>query len=99
MKIFLLHKIDDFFTKRRHLKQKEKLLKQYKYIHILPAGGIHTKTIIEFLNKYFDNGEHAFILNWHNITIGTIYDYNNVFIITNIFLKVLNFIVFILVNI
>ena len=88
MRIPVLCKIDDFFTKRRHEKKEYKRaqeeFKNYKYVHILPAGGIHTKTIIDFLNKYFSHEEHAFVLRWYNEKIKDIYIYDNVFVITDL---------------
>lgn len=88
MRIPILCKIDDYFTKRRHEKKEYKRaqeeFKNYKYVHILPASGIHTKTIIDFLNKYFSHEEHAFVLRWYNEKIKDIYIYDNVFVITDL---------------
>ena len=37
-----------------------KTIKKYKYIHIM-NNGLHSVTILEFIQKHFDNKEHCFI--------------------------------------
>lgn len=52
------YKHDD--SKYFKFKKQEPDIKKYKYVHLM-NNGIHTVSIINFINKYFDNTEHCFI--------------------------------------
>ncbi|MBP3397654.1 MAG: hypothetical protein J6K82_01875 [Alphaproteobacteria bacterium] len=81
MKIPVLYQIDRAFCKYRHRRRLRNKLSRYKYIHVLPYGGIHSGTITNFINKYFDNSEHAFLFRGRSETSqGLREKYNNVFI-------------------
>ncbi len=64
MKIPVLHtwerKIRHHFKQKKTRREAIQKIGQYKYVHVM-NNGIHSMTIIRFINKYFDNNEHCFI--------------------------------------
>ena len=60
---------------KRDLKRKE-----YKYFHIL-NNGLHSKPVLDFINKHFDNREHCFLIsrvrdkNLEFLDVSNVYQY------------------------